>query len=59
MADKFFHARIMADGKHVKVYVNEQRVANVPNANLGRSNKILMKLAYSGTKMLTNIRVAE
>jgi OmpA-OmpF porin, OOP family len=58
MVDKFYHARIMADGKHVKVYANEQRVANAPNANLGRSNKVLVKLAYSGTKMLTNIRVA-
>jgi OmpA-OmpF porin, OOP family len=31
--------RIMADGKYVKVYVNETRVANIPNADLGRSNK--------------------
>src|SRR5688572_12981431 len=35
-----FQFRIMADGKYVKVYVNDQRVANVPNADLGRSKAI-------------------
>jgi OmpA-OmpF porin, OOP family len=58
MADKFYHARVMGDGKYVKVYVNEQRVANTPNANLGRSDKILVQFPYNGTKMITNIRVA-
>lgn len=38
-----FRARIMADGKHVKVYVNETRVANVPTANLGRTEQILFE----------------
>ena len=28
-------ARITADGRYVKVYINETRVANVPNANRG------------------------
>jgi outer membrane protein OmpA-like peptidoglycan-associated protein len=35
-----FRARVMADGKYVKVYINETRVANIPNAELGRSNKL-------------------
>lgn len=35
-----FRARIMADGSYVKVYVNGTRVANVPNAALGRSTRI-------------------
>lgn len=39
--------RIMADGKYVKVYINETRVANVPNADLGRSNKITIEFAGS------------
>lgn len=39
--------RIMADGKYVKVYVNETRVANIPNADLGRSNKINIEFAGS------------
>ena len=58
MEEKFYRARIMADGKYVKVYVNENRVANVPNADLGRSNKILVNLPWPGTKMITNIRIA-
>jgi outer membrane protein OmpA-like peptidoglycan-associated protein len=58
MADKLYRARIMASGKYVKVYVNEQRVANAPNANLGRSNKILVVFPWSGTKMISNIRIA-
>jgi len=42
-----FRFRIMADGKYVKVYINELRVANVPNADLGRSNKITIEFAGS------------
>ena len=37
---ELFRARIMADGKYVKVYINGTRVANIPNAELGRSKKI-------------------
>jgi outer membrane protein OmpA-like peptidoglycan-associated protein len=37
----------MADGKYVKVYMNETRLANVPNANLGRSNRIVFDVAGS------------
>ena len=36
--------RVMADGRYVKVFVDEVRVANVPTANLGRSNKIWFRL---------------
>lgn len=43
-----FRFRIMADGKYVKVYINNTRVANVPNADLGRSNRITFD--YSGTE---------
>ena len=31
------HARLMADGKYTKVYINGVRVGNGPNADLGRS----------------------
>ncbi|MDE3053834.1 MAG: OmpA family protein [Gemmatimonadota bacterium] len=37
---KLYTARIMADGGHVKVYQDGKRVANVPHANLGRTNGI-------------------
>jgi OmpA-OmpF porin, OOP family len=40
LQDKVSRARIMADGKYTKVYINGVRVANAPNADLGRSNKI-------------------
>lgn len=38
-----FTVRIMADGKYVKVYMNSIRVANVPNADLGRANRIVVE----------------
>jgi outer membrane protein OmpA-like peptidoglycan-associated protein len=40
-----FRARIMADGDYVKVYMDDARVANIPNAKLGRSNKIVFEVA--------------
>ena len=55
---QFFHARIMADGPHVKVYMNETRVANVPTLDLGRAKAIVFDLPSTGTKLITNIRVA-
>ncbi len=33
--------RVMVDGKYAKVYLDEKRVLNVPNADLEKSNKIL------------------
>ncbi|MEP7325820.1 MAG: OmpA family protein [Gemmatimonadota bacterium] len=44
-AGEMFRGRIMADGRYVKVYMNDTRVANIPNAELGRSNKISIELA--------------
>lgn len=40
--------RIMVDGKYAKVYIGDTRVANVPNAVLGRSNRI--DFEFSGTE---------
>ena len=42
---EIFRGRIMADARYVKVYMNDTRVANIPNAELGRSNKISIELA--------------
>jgi OmpA-OmpF porin, OOP family len=52
--------RIMADGNHVKVYLDETRVANVPNAELGRSNRIYFEVLGStrAPMMLTDLRIA-
>ena len=38
--DAVFRVRVMADDAHVKVYMGDTRVANVPNADLGRSKAI-------------------
>ena len=38
--NKVVRARIMADGKYTKVYINGVRVGNGPNADLGRSDKV-------------------
>ena len=45
--DAVVHARVMADGPYVKVYLNETRVANVPNADLGRSKGIIFDVPAS------------
>lgn len=55
-----YHARLMADGEHVKVYENGKRVANVPEAKLGRSNGIWVHGNGDDGRpyYITNIRVA-
>jgi OOP family OmpA-OmpF porin len=34
------HVRVQADSAYVKMYVNETRVANIPNADFARSNRL-------------------
>src|SRR5215208_1778485 len=52
--------QIMADGKYVKVYVNGVRVANAPNADIGRSNIIRFDIDGDAEKpvLIGNIRIA-
>lgn len=38
--------RIMVDGTYAKVYVDQQRVANVPNANLARGDALWFENIY-------------
>jgi outer membrane protein OmpA-like peptidoglycan-associated protein len=35
----------MADGRHIKVFVGEQRVANVPQVDIGRATKVWFVIA--------------
>jgi len=42
--DLILPVQIMADGKYVKVYVNGTRVANAPNANIGRSKMLRFEI---------------
>ncbi|MEM9172425.1 MAG: OmpA family protein [Pseudomonadota bacterium] len=54
--------RIMADGDYVKMYLNETRVVNVPNANLVRSDKlhlfVIGEVSQEKPVYLDNMRVA-
>jgi outer membrane protein OmpA-like peptidoglycan-associated protein len=42
--------RIMVDGQYVKMYVGERRVANVPNAELIRSDGLYLENGDNGTE---------
>jgi outer membrane protein OmpA-like peptidoglycan-associated protein len=55
-----FKVQVMADGKYVKVYVDGVRVANAPNANIGRSNKIIIDTKADQTHpvLIGNLRIA-
>lgn len=37
---KMYRARVMADGRYIKMYINERRMANIPNALGERTNKL-------------------
>ncbi len=52
--------RISVDGKYLKLYANEHRALNVPNANLGRSNHIYINMngwSADDPRMIANIRI--
>lgn len=55
-----FMLRVMSDGRYVKVYVGETRVANVPNAEIGRADRILVRLPGGDEEpsFVRDIRVA-
>lgn len=53
--------RIAVDGKHVKLYANERRALNVPNADLGRSDRIylwLQGMSSLNPWLISNLRIA-
>lgn len=53
--------RISVDGSYVKLYANEHRALNVPNAHLGRTNHIYIGMdgwSAKEPRMIANIRVA-
>lgn len=57
---KLFAVRIMADGKHVKMYLGGKRVANVPNVDLARTDRIRLVLNPHRDQavFIGNVRVA-
>ena len=60
LRDELTPVRIHVDGNYAKMYVNEQRVANIPNASLPRTNTLQFHLVGSAERptYLGNIRVA-
>jgi outer membrane protein OmpA-like peptidoglycan-associated protein len=50
---QLFRVRVMADGEYAKVYMNGTRVANVPDADLGRSRHIVFDLRGDAAKNAT------
>ena len=60
--EKPVHVAISVDGQHVKAYVNEKRVFNAPNGNVGRSNKIFINMngwTADQPRLIANVRIAE
>lgn len=54
------HVRVHVDGAYVKVYLEEHRVANVPNADLLRANKLIFHWHNPGQNtapLITNVSV--
>jgi OOP family OmpA-OmpF porin len=54
--------RVMADGEYIKVYLDEKRFVNVPNANFARTNSLNIDLDARGEEIplyIGRIRVAE
>ncbi len=60
LKDKVVHARVMADGAYVKLYVNDRRLANVPNFGPERTNKIqfFVDAQEQNPAMFGNFRIA-
>lgn len=59
--DTLVTVRIMADGAHMKMYVNEQRVANAPNAAFARTNALVFSVSSASDArpvMIGPVRVA-
>jgi len=54
--------RILGDGKYIKVYLDEKRLANVPNANFARTKTLHLVIdarSENNAAYISRIRVAE
>ena len=58
--DQMLPIRVMADGSYLKVFVGEERVANVPNAEFGRTNRLrfLLEDVRDQPVYIADIRIA-
>ena len=60
-AEEIVPVRIMVDGAHAKMFIGENRVANVPQANLPRSDKVyffIWSLPPDKLTYIADIRIA-
>ena len=46
VSERLVPVRIMVDGQYAKVFVGERRVANVPNADLPRTDQLYLENSY-------------
>jgi outer membrane protein OmpA-like peptidoglycan-associated protein len=60
LRNRVAHARVMADGPYVKLYINDKRLANIPNFDPTRANKILFYVDASegNPALFGNFRIA-
>jgi OmpA-OmpF porin, OOP family len=61
LSGQMVRLRLMVDGRYAKLYMNETRVANVPNAKIPRTRTLTFHLGSGHTDMpilLGNIRIA-
>ncbi len=57
----FAPIRITVDGDYAKMYVGEQRVANVPNADIRRADRVLVAIngeLEANPSFINNVRIA-
>jgi OmpA-OmpF porin, OOP family len=54
-----FNVRVQADGRYVKLYLDEKRLANLPNADFNRTNKLFFEIRPSRENpvMLGNLSI--
>lgn len=61
MRNSIVAVRVMADGEHMKMYIGEQRVANVPNAIFPRSDTLFLAVGSASPEypvLVGPVRVA-
>jgi OmpA-OmpF porin, OOP family len=44
---RMFRVRLQVDGNYGKLYLDEQRVANIPNGNLGHANRVIFGIGVT------------
>jgi OOP family OmpA-OmpF porin len=43
LSNRPYRVRMEADGRYVKLYLDQERIANIPNADFGRANKLIFE----------------